>query len=61
VAALRGDSTASLEQLPGLVERYRVDLRLDVELEITGRPRTLSAPASEALLRGAQEALTNVA
>ncbi|HEY3869600.1 MAG TPA: histidine kinase, partial [Actinocrinis sp.] len=35
VAALRGDSTASLEQLPGLVERYRVDLRLDVELEIT--------------------------
>jgi signal transduction histidine kinase len=61
VAALRGDSTASLEQLPGLVERYRVDLRLDVHLEITGPPRTLSALASEALLRGAQEALTNAA
>ena len=61
VAALRGDSTASLEQLPGLVERYRVDLRLDVSLEVTGRTRTLSALASEALLRGAQEALTNAA
>jgi signal transduction histidine kinase len=61
VAALRGDALASLDQLPALVERYRGDLRLDASLAISGTVRPLPAAAGEALLRGAQEALTNAA
>lgn len=61
VAVLRGDVQASLDLLPGLVERYQKDLRLDVGLEIRGTVRELAPLAEEALLRGAQEALTNAA
>lgn len=61
VAVLRGEAQASLDLLPGLVERYRKDLRLDVELEVRGVERPLPPMAGEALLRGAQEALTNAA
>jgi signal transduction histidine kinase len=61
VAVLRGDVQASLDLLPGLIERYRKDLRLDVGLEIRGPARELAPLAGEALLRGAQEALTNTA
>lgn len=61
VAVLRGDAQASLDQLPGLIDRYKRDLRLDVVLEVRGRARDLAPPAGEALLRGTQEALTNAA
>ena len=61
VAALRGDAQASLDMLPSLVERYREDLRLDASLSVTGTARPLPQAAGEALLRGAQEALTNAA
>ena len=61
VAVLRGDAQASLDLLPGLIERYRKDLRLDVRLEILGVPRELPPLTGEALLRGTQEALTNAA
>lgn len=61
VGALRGREAASLYRLPQLVERYRTDLELDVELAVTGARRHLPAAADTALYRGAQEALTNAA
>jgi signal transduction histidine kinase len=61
VAALRGQAASGVEQLPGLVQRYRRDLMLDAHLAVSGTRRALSAAADEALLRGAQEALTNAA
>ena len=61
VAVLRGDVQASLDLLPGLIERYRKDLRLDVRLEVRGAARELPPLTGEALLRGTQEALTNAA
>jgi signal transduction histidine kinase len=61
VGVLRGDQLPSLERLPELVERYRVDLELDVTLAVSGAERALTAAAGMALYRGAQEALTNVA
>ncbi|MEV6126248.1 histidine kinase [Streptomyces violaceusniger] len=61
VSALRGRRTPSLERLAELVERYRVDLELDVTLSVVGAPRVLPADADLALYRGAQEALTNAA
>ncbi|WP_247197606.1 sensor histidine kinase [Streptomyces sp. GESEQ-35] len=61
VGALRGQQTPSLDRLPELVERYRVDLELDVTLSVTGARRALSTDADLALYRGAQEALTNAA
>ncbi|MFI6094997.1 sensor histidine kinase [Lentzea sp. NPDC051213] len=59
VGALRGRQTPSLDRLPELVERYRVDLELDVTMSVTGTRRPLPADADLALYRGAQEALTN--
>ncbi|MER7660648.1 MULTISPECIES: hypothetical protein [unclassified Streptomyces] len=59
VSALRGQQTPSLERLPELVERYRVDLELDVTLSVVGARRALPADADLALYRGTQEALTN--
>ncbi|MFJ5262425.1 sensor histidine kinase [Streptomyces sp. NPDC088387] len=61
VGALRGQQTPSLDRLPELVERYRMDLELDVTLSVTGATRPLPADADLALYRGAQEALTNAA
>ncbi|MEV5775143.1 two-component sensor histidine kinase [Streptomyces antimycoticus] len=61
VSALRGERTPSLERLTELVERYRVDLELDVRLSVVGAPRALPADADLTLYRGAQEALTNAA
>ncbi|MER5427580.1 histidine kinase [Streptomyces sp. NPDC002588] len=59
VGALRGDRMPSLDRLPELIERYRVDLELDVTLSVTGPRRDLPTEAGLALYRGAQEALTN--
>jgi signal transduction histidine kinase len=61
VGALRGQQTLSLDRLPELVERYRVDLELDVTMSVIGSRRALAAEADLALYRGAQEALTNTA
>jgi signal transduction histidine kinase len=61
VGALRGDPMPGVTQLPALVDSYRDDLHLDVTLCVEGQPRALSADASLALYRAAQEALTNVA
>jgi signal transduction histidine kinase len=61
VGALRGEDLPGVAQLPTLVEGFRRDMDLDVELRIDGSARTLPAEASLALYRGAQEALTNVA
>ncbi|MYS23341.1 Signal transduction histidine kinase [Streptomyces sp. DvalAA-14] len=61
VGVLRGDKLPSLERLPELVERYRTDMELDVRMIVSGTRRALPADAGQALYRGAQEALTNVA
>jgi len=61
VGALRGRQTPSLDRLTELVERYRVDLELDVTLSTIGTHRDLPPQADLALYRGAQEALTNAA
>jgi signal transduction histidine kinase len=61
VGALRGDELPGVEQLPTLVESFRWDMDLDVELRVDGSARSLQAETSLALYRGAQEALTNVA
>lgn len=61
VAALRGDESPGVEQLPALVASFRDDMNADVELVVEGEPRRLAADAGVALYRGAQEALTNVA
>jgi signal transduction histidine kinase len=61
VGALRGRQTPSLDRLPELVERYRVDLELDVTLSMVGARRDLPEDVDLALYRGAQEALTNTA
>ena len=60
VSALRGDRLPTLDQLSALVEDFRRDTGADATLRISGTSRALSAEASLALFRGAQEALTNV-
>jgi signal transduction histidine kinase len=60
VGALRGDALPGVDQLESLVAGFRADAETDVTLRIEGDPRRLSAEASLALYRGAQEALTNV-
>ncbi|MFD8383148.1 sensor histidine kinase [Streptomyces sp. NPDC059679] len=59
VGALRGDRMPSLDRLPELVERYRVDLELDVTMSVIGPRRDLPTDADLALYRGVQEGLTN--
>ncbi|MEU0950085.1 histidine kinase [Streptomyces canus] len=61
VGALRGRQAPSLDRLPELVERYQVDLELNVTLAVTGARRPLPSDMDFALYRGAQEALTNAA
>jgi signal transduction histidine kinase len=60
VGALRGDDLPTLAQLESLVAAFRSDMDSDVTLAIEGNTRPLSADASLALYRGAQEALTNI-
>ncbi len=61
VGALRGDDVPGVTQLGSLITGFRKDLNVDVTLSVEGTARSLSADASLALYRGAQEALTNVA
>jgi signal transduction histidine kinase len=61
VGALRGDQLPTVEQLAGLIERFRADTAVAVTLSVEGDARPLPPEASLALYRGAQEALTNVA
>lgn len=61
VGALRGDDVPGVTQLGSLIASFRKDLNVDVTLSVEGTARSLSADASLALYRGAQEALTNVA
>ena len=60
VSALRGDRLPTVDQLGALVEGFRRDTGADATLRIDGTRRPLSAEASLALFRGAQEALTNI-
>jgi signal transduction histidine kinase len=60
VGALRGDQLPGVDQLESLVAGFTTDAGTDVTLRVEGDPRPLSAEASLALYRGAQEALTNV-
>ena len=50
----------TLDQLGALIEGFRRDIGADATLRIDGTRRPLSAEASLALFRGAQEALTNM-
>jgi signal transduction histidine kinase len=60
VGALRGERVPGVDQLGALVAEFELDAAAAVSLTIEGSPRPLSAEASLALYRGAQEALTNV-
>jgi signal transduction histidine kinase len=60
VSALRDDPLTLVENLPVLVDHYRRDLELPVELVVTGTARPIPAEVSQALYRTAGEALTNV-
>jgi len=61
VGALRGDQLPGVPQLESLLQTFRDDMSVTATLRIEGSARPLSAEASLALYRGAQEALTNVA
>ena len=61
VNALRGDELPNITQLASLIDAFKADTRADVTLTVEGNARPLSAQASLALYRGAQEALTNIA
>jgi signal transduction histidine kinase len=61
VGALRGERLPTVQELGQLLESFRNDMDLDATLQVEGSARPLSAEASLALYRGAQEALTNVA
>ena len=61
VGALRGEPLPGAAELEALVSGFRNDLGLDVTLSVEGSPRPLTAEASLAFYRGAQEALTNIA
>ncbi len=59
VGALRGDTIAASAGLEALVEEYRAGDGA-VELTMDGDPGRLAGPVGEAVVRVAQEALTNV-
>ena len=59
VLALRDDTVPLPDQLSSLVSEYRADGDLDVDFAVTGDVRPVSAEASLAAYRTAQEALTN--
>jgi signal transduction histidine kinase len=60
LAALRGDAPAPDEALAALAEEFRAATARPCDIEIIGPSRDLSAQASVAIVRTAQEALTNV-
>lgn len=60
VAALRGDVPRGPEALRRLAEEFELESGIACRFEVEGTPAPLSAEASLALYRGAQEALTNV-
>lgn len=60
VGALRDDDLLTVTRLPLLVEHYRTDLGVPVDLDVEGAERTLPADVSLTLYRVAGEALTNV-
>jgi len=59
VLALRDDAAPLPDQLSSLVDQYRAVGDLAVDFAITGETRPVSAEASLAADRTAQEALTN--
>ncbi|MFI0448547.1 sensor histidine kinase [Actinomadura sp. 6N118] len=60
LATLRGDSPQPEEALTELAEEFRVSTGRPCETEVSGTPRELSPQAGLAVIRTAQEALTNV-
>lgn len=60
VGALRGESVRVAETLDALVADHRESAGAPVELTIAGDPELLAGPTGEAIVRVAQEALTNV-
>ena len=61
IGALRGDPLPGPEALEQLVAQFASDTGVAVELVVEGDRRALSSETGTALLRGAQEALTNIA
>ena len=59
VAALRGETVPLHEQLGRLLEQYRRDTGIRATLEITGTERRLGPDADLAVLRAAQEGVSN--
>lgn len=60
VGALRGDSVSPQAGIEALVADFRAVAESPVTLSIDGDANRLSGPTGEAVLRGVQEALTNV-
>jgi signal transduction histidine kinase len=60
VGALRGDAVPAPAGIEALVDEYRAGTDAGAQLAIDGDRARLSGPTGEAVLRVAQEALTNV-
>ncbi|WP_225993481.1 sensor histidine kinase [Actinomadura rudentiformis] len=60
LATLRGDALQPEEALTELAEEFRASTGRPCETEVSGKPRELSPQAGLAVIRTAQEALTNV-
>ena len=60
VGVLRGESVPASAGIEALVAEYRASADAPVELTVDGDPARLAGPTGQAVLRVAQEALTNV-
>ncbi|GAA3618884.1 sensor histidine kinase [Microlunatus ginsengisoli] len=60
IAALRGEPTAGIDDVPGLVAQFRQDAGIPAALEQVGPAGTLDVHASLAVYRIVQESLSNV-
>lgn len=60
VGALRGDSVPAPAGMEALVADYRANAEAPAQLTLDGDPARLTGPTGQAVLRVAQEALTNV-
>jgi signal transduction histidine kinase len=60
VGVLRGESVPASAGIEALVAEYRASADAPVELTVDGDPGRLAGPTGQAVLRVAQEALTNV-
>ena len=60
VGALRGESVSASAGIEALVAEYRATADAPAELTVDGDPARLTGPIGQAVLRVAQEALTNV-